>query len=244
MVPVTTRKEVVRRHLRDGLRCRTFRAWHPAGMSPDADAPSATADTTPATAAAPRAAGAEDAHPRAVGAEDAHRLVVLLDEDGRPCGTARKDEVHTLDTPLHLAFSCWVFDENGRTLLTRRSLAKLTWPGVWTNSFCGHPEPGEDLADTVHRRGWDELGARLADVRLVLPSFRYRAVSASGIVENEVCPVYTARLASALDPHPDEVADLRWTTLHDLRERTAGEPGPFSPWMLEQLDQLAARPAG
>jgi isopentenyl-diphosphate delta-isomerase len=176
---------------------------------------------------------------RAAGADDGHRLVVLLDEDGRPCGTARKDEVHTLDTPLHLAFSCWVFDDDGQVLVTRRSPAKLTWPGVWTNSFCGHPEPGEDLVDAVHRRGWDELGARLADVRSVLPEFRYRAVSASGIVENEVCPVFTARLASSLDPHPDEVDGVRWTTLDELRERTAAEPGPYSPWMLDQLAQLA-----
>ena len=179
------------------------------------------------------------ARPRAAGADDAHRLVVLLDEHGRPCGTARKDEVHTRDTPLHLAFSCWVFDDAGRVLVTRRSPAKLTWPGVWTNSFCGHPEPGEDLADAVHRRGWDELGARLADVRSVLPEFRYRAVSASGIVENEICPVYTARLSSPLDPHPDEVVDVRWMTLDDLREQTAAEPGPYSPWMLDQLTQLA-----
>ena len=219
---MTTLLEVIRPPLRYAPGVQTGRTWHPAGMSPDADAASATA---PARA-------------RAAGAEDAHRLVVLLDEDGRPCGTARKDEVHTLDTPLHLAFSCWVFDADGRTLLTQRSPAKLTWPGVWTNSFCGHPEPGEDLANAVHRRGWDELGARLTDVRLVLPLFRYRAVSASGIVENEVCPVYTARLTSTLDPHPEEVADLRWTTLDDLGRQTAAEPEPFSPWMLDQLDQL------
>jgi isopentenyl-diphosphate delta-isomerase len=135
-------------------------------MSPDAG-------PTPATAAPGR--------PRAAGADDGHRLVVLLDEGGRPSGTARKDEVHTRDTPLHLAFSCWVFDGQGRTLVTERAHGKLTWPGVWTNSFCGHPEPGEDLAAAVRRRGWDELGAQLADVRLVLPRFRYRAVSATGL---------------------------------------------------------------
>jgi isopentenyl-diphosphate delta-isomerase len=115
---------------------------------------------------------------------------------------------------------------------------------VWTNSFCGHPEPGEDLTDAVHRRGWDELGARLAGVRSLLPQFRYRAVSASGVVENEVCPVYGARLASALDPHPDEVAELRWTTLGELRGLVAADPAPYSPWMLDQLDQLTALAAG
>ncbi len=195
-------------------------------MSPDADAPATTAVD----------------RPRAAGADDAHRLVVLLDEAGKPCGTARKDEVHTTDTALHLAFSCWVFDREGRTLLTQRSPAKLTWPGIWTNSFCGHPEPGEDPQDAIHRRAWDELGARLAGVRPALPTFRYRAVSATGIVENEVCPVYTARLASALDPHPDEIADLRWVTLDELRAQALAESDRYSPWMLEQLEQLTGPP--
>ncbi len=99
------------------------------------------------------------------------------------------------------------------------------------------------MVAAIHRRAWDELGARLADVRPALPTFRYRAVSASGIVENEVCPVYTARLTSALDPHPDEVADLRWTTLDELRARTpTARDGEFSPWMLEQLAALAQAP--
>src|SRR5437868_2928196 len=87
--------------------------------------------------------------------------VVLLDDEGRPCGRAPKAEVHHRNTPLHLAFSCWLLDADGRTLLTRRSAAKRTWPGIWTNSFCGHPAPGEEVEAAVHRRARDELGARI-----------------------------------------------------------------------------------
>lgn len=165
-------------------------------------------------------------------------LVTLLDEHGRPCGTAAKHEVHHGDTPLHLAFSCWVFDEHGRTLLTRRSAAKRTWPGAWTNTVCGHPAPGEEPVDAVHRRARDELGAKVSAPVALLPEFRYRAVMADGTVENEICPVYAAALLTAPEPNPDEVGGLRWLGFEQLAEVVAEKPDAFSPWMREQLRAL------
>lgn len=166
--------------------------------------------------------------------------VVLLAEDGTPIGTAAKADVHGADTPLHLAFSCHVRDDTGRVLVTRRAITKRTWPGVWTNSFCGHPMPGEDLAEGVARRALDELGITVTDLELVLPDFRYRATDAAGIVEHELCPVFVARTLDPVLADPDEVAEFRWVSPAELEAAVQAAPWAFSPWLTLQLPALSA----
>lgn len=164
--------------------------------------------------------------------------VVLVDAAGEPIGVADKSTVHTADTPLHLAFSCHVYNSDGHVLVTRRALAKLTWPGVWTNSFCGHPAPGESMEDAIARRAMLELGIVVTAVSLILPDFRYRAVDASGIVENEICPVYRAVTTSVVAPNPAEVSEFAWVDPALLGAAAAATPFAFSPWLGWQLAQL------
>ena len=166
-------------------------------------------------------------------------LVVLLDNDLRPVGTADKVAVHTADTALHLAFSCHLFNAAGEVLVTRRALGKRTWPGVWTNSFCGHPAPDEAMDDAVRRRAAFELGVRLDTLQLTLPDFRYRAVDASGVVENEFCPVYRATTSDAIAPNPAEVTQFEWVAPDALRAAVQATPFAFSPWIVLQLDAWA-----
>lgn len=165
--------------------------------------------------------------------------VLLLDDDGRRIGQMPRALVHGTDTPLHLAFSCYVFDADGALLLTRRALSKRTWPGVWTNSFCGHPRTDETMAQAIERHARHELGMNVSGVQLALPDFRYRAVDASGIVENEVCPVYLATVDSTPEPNPDEVMELAWASSADIGRAIAATPWAFSPWMVKQIHALA-----
>ncbi len=139
--------------------------------------------------------------------------------------------------PLHLAFSCHLFDAQGRTLLTRRALSKVTWPGVWTNSFCGHPAPGESFEDAIIRRAAVELNIIVSNIQPALPDFRYRATDVTGIVENEICPVFTAVYEGDGDisPNPDEVADWGWSDVVDVEEAVSAVPFAFSPWIVEQI---------
>lgn len=179
--------------------------------------------------------GAEQASDTPAAAEQ----VVLVDDAGTPIGVADKLTVHSAVTPLHLAFSCHVYNSDGKVLVTRRAITKLTWPGVWTNSFCGHPAPGESMGDAITRRAQRELGLAITNIEPVLPDFRYRATDASGIVEYEICPVFRATAVDVPNPATDEVAEYEWVELDSLRAAVNAAPYAFSPWLALQLEQLA-----
>ncbi|WP_308465134.1 isopentenyl-diphosphate Delta-isomerase [Rathayibacter soli] len=164
--------------------------------------------------------------------------VILLDEAGQPVGATSKAGVHGPETPLHLAFSCYVTNESGEVLLTRRALTKAAWPGVWSNSFCGHPRPAESVLAAVHRRAEFEVGLVLTRVELALPVFRYRARDASGVVENEICPVYVASTLMQPVLHPSEVMDYAWTDPLALGRSIRLTPWVFSPWLVLQAKLL------
>jgi isopentenyl-diphosphate delta-isomerase len=169
--------------------------------------------------------------------------VVLLDEAGNASGTADKVAVHHDRTPLHLAFSCYLFNEAGQFLLTRRAESKRTFPGVWTNTCCGHPMPGEAMTGSVRRRLRTELGISPARLELVLPRFRYQARMANGVLENELCPVYAAYAGAAPrspEPDPAEVAETRWADWEDFCAAVRTGQQPVSPWCALQIAELTA----
>ena len=175
--------------------------------------------------------------PSPVPADLSGELVVLVDDGGAAIGVAPKASVHGADTPRHLAFSCYVIDASGRLLVSRRATTKPTFPGVLTNSLCGHPGPGESLPDAVCRRAGSELGLDLAGwpIRLVLPQFSYRA-EMNGVVENEACPVFVVTVPDGipLAPDADEVASVEWMPWADYRDRVLDGSLQVSSWSLSR----------
>ena len=171
------------------------------------------------------------------------QLIVLTDRRGQPIGTAPKLESHHSNTPLHLAFSCYVFNEQGKLLVTQRALGKKVWPGVWTNSVCGHPAPGEEMTQAIKRRLKDELGMTAKDFELVLPDYRYKTPPFKGIIENEICPVYFAKTTAEPKPNPEEVADYKWLTWAEwVKELESDKNNKYSYWAKDQLKQFKNPP--
>ena len=145
-------------------------------------------------------------------------VVVLVDERGA-IGTAAKASVHHEATPLHLGFSCYVFDGDGRVLMTRRALGKRTWPACGRTRSAAIPAPGEaDRGCGAPTRPPRTRPRRSTPSSASLPEFRYRAVAADGTVENEVCPVFcAAHRRRQSRPRRDEVMDSRGWRGRELR---------------------------
>lgn len=166
-------------------------------------------------------------------------LVVLVDEKNQEIGTAPKEAVHTTDTPLHRAFSLFLFNSKKELLLAQRAFSKKTFPGVWSNTVCGHPAPGESVVGAAKRRLHDELGIDLdlKQFQEVAP-YRYRFVDQNGIVENEVCPIVVAVSDATPNLNPHEVQSSQWISWEQFLKEIAVDPKKYSPWSVEEATLL------
>ncbi|NGO74851.1 isopentenyl-diphosphate Delta-isomerase [Streptomyces sp. YC504] len=183
---------------------------------------------TPATAANSSQNGAAEAI-----------LLELVDEDGTTIGTAEKLSAHQAPGRLHRAFSVFLFDEQGRLLLQRRALGKYHSPGVWSNTCCGHPYPGEAPFAAAARRVSEELGVS-PSLMAEAGTVRYNHPDPeSGLVEQEFNHLFVGMVQSPLRPDPEEVGETAFVTPEELLVRH--EQGPFSAWFMTVLD--AARPS-
>lgn len=160
-------------------------------------------------------------------------LVVLVDEHNNILGTTSKSTVHTQHTPLHRGFSVFLFNEKKEFYVTRRSLIKKTFPGVWTNSFCGHPALEEKVEESVRRRAQDELGISSIEIHKVIP-FRYRYADQAGIVENEICPIVIATTMDEPKNNPHEVEEAYWISWHEFYKDIQLFPQKYSPWSRDE----------
>lgn len=158
--------------------------------------------------------------------------VVLVDDFNNVIGTTPKSGVHTLYTPLHRAFSAFLFNDKNELLLQQRSHLKKTWPLAWSNSCCGHPGLGESNVDAAYRRVRFELGGTIESIQEVSP-YRYR-FEKDGVVENEICPILLGRIKTELKVNPDEVESITWITWDGFLEEIQEQSDKYSPWCKEE----------
>ena len=154
--------------------------------------------------------------------------VILVDADDVEIGTMSKSRAHR-EGRLHRAFSIFIFNSEGRLLLQKRAADKYHSGGLWTNSCCSHPRPGERIAQAAERRLKEELGIICA-----LSSeftFTYKAEVGNGLIENEFDHVFFGTYDGPVLPDASEVSDVRWMRMNDLADdlRTSGDH--YTAWL-------------
>ncbi|HEX5566170.1 MAG TPA: isopentenyl-diphosphate Delta-isomerase [Streptomyces sp.] len=161
-------------------------------------------------------------------------MLELVDEDGMTVGTSEKLSAHVAPGRLHRAFSVFLLDDSGRLLLQRRALGKYHSPGVWSNSCCGHPYPGELPFAAAVRRVGEELGVAPWLLREA-GTVRYNHPDpASGLVEQEYNHLFAGILRDTPRPDPREIAETVFVTPEELLQRHGTDP--FSAWFMTVLD--------
>jgi isopentenyl-diphosphate delta-isomerase len=162
--------------------------------------------------------------------------VILVDEADRPVGRMEKLEAHEAGA-LHRAFSVFLFDGQGRWLLQQRHPGKYHSGGLWTNTCCSHPAPGESTIEAAAVRLVDEMG--ITAVLEPAFAFSYRAELDHGLVEHEFDHVFVGRFDGEPTPNPIEASDWRWVDTDSLFRELDEHPERFTYWFREVAERVA-----
>lgn len=153
--------------------------------------------------------------------------VILVNEADESIGTMDKLQAHR-EGLLHRAFSVFVFNNNGDMLLQQRALDKYHSGGLWTNTCCSHPLPGEETRDAAHRRLKEEMGFDTSLQKAF--HFTYKTVFDNGLTEHEIDHVYTGTYESAINPDPEEVNNYAYFSMEAIRHSIHNEPHLYTSW--------------
>lgn len=167
----------------------------------------------------------------------ADEQLILVDERNHAIGTDGKDLIHRKGL-LHRAFSIFLADAQGQIVLQQRSQQKYHSGGLWANTCCGHPRPGERTVSAARRRLHEELGVTAA---LSFGFFsRYRADLDHGMQENEYVYVFFGRLRDEPRPDPAEVAAVQSLSLDEIKRRIDKSPQSFTYWLRHYFEHHLA----
>ena len=167
--------------------------------------------------------------------------VILVNEQDQQTGTMEKMEAHR-KALLHRAFSVFIFNAKGEMLLQQRAKLKYHSPGLWTNSCCSHPRPGEAVEAAARRRLKEEMGFETPLNKIF--DFIYKADFENGLTEFEFDHVYTGTYDGRLNPDQQEVLDYCFRSLEDIQQDLDSRPEKYSSWFRIAFPKVKERVDG
>lgn len=153
--------------------------------------------------------------------------VQLVDNQDNPTGVMEKLLAHEKGE-LHRALSVIIVNSKNEILLQRRALGKYHSPGLWTNTCCSHPYPGEDSLDAAKRRLKEEMGMT-ADLKFVF-KFLYKCNFENGLIEHELDHVFIGQTDDTPHINTDEAMAFSWMSIEDLEAHMEKNPDDYTFW--------------
>ena len=168
--------------------------------------------------------------------------VVLVDEYGHDIftqdnvlSTMEKVEAHRCGS-LHRAISVFIFNNRNNLLLQKRAVDKYHSPGIWTNTCCTHPLPGEFPLMAAKRRLREEMG--LITTLTEAFTFSYKAEVGNDLMEHEFDHVFFGVLNHNPTPNPTEISDWNWVNTEELAQDLIRNPMKYSPWLRQCFNEV------
>lgn len=157
-------------------------------------------------------------------------FVILVNAQDQPIGQEEKLKAHESGL-LHRAFSVFIYRKNLNNyeiLLQKRNKNKYHSGGLWTNTCCSHPRPGEETIQAGERRLFEEMGIKTQLKNI--GNFIYKADFENGLVEHELDHVLVAEWDGDFNPDPEEAEETKWIDLENLNQWLEKQPEDFTPW--------------
>lgn len=153
--------------------------------------------------------------------------VILVDENDVETGLMGKTEAHEKGL-LHRAVSVFIINSEGEWLLQRRAFDKYHSAGLWTNTCCSHPLPGESNEDAAKRRLFEEMGMKCDLIPLF--NFTYREILENGLIEHELDYVFLGITNELPVVNDLEVAEFKYFTYKELENDIQLNPENYTIW--------------
>ncbi|MCX8080956.1 MAG: isopentenyl-diphosphate Delta-isomerase [Bacteroidia bacterium] len=163
-------------------------------------------------------------------------FVILVDENDRELGVCEKIQAHR-EGKLHRAFSLIVFNQNDEMLIHKRAKGKYHSAGLWSNSCCSHPKPGETITEAVIRRSKEELGIHIS-IPVLKGKFIYKKTFENGLTEHELDYVFEVVSIENPQPNPAEVEEVKFLSIQELKKEININPEQFTYWFKEIINRF------
>ncbi len=161
--------------------------------------------------------------------------VILVDRSDNQIATKEKLEAH-LNALLHRAVSVFIFNTRGEWLLQQRAKDKYHSRGLWSNTCCTHPYPGERNSDAAYRRLMEEMGIQCELTEIF--DFIYKEALDNELTEHEFDHVFVGITDQLPETNPCEVMNYKYIDYNDLINDIIHNSDDYTVWFRKIIERV------